>query len=136
MDAKLLPGGRLGGLVLEIELNGVEDAVDELSSFEGRKATGYLKSFVDDNGMWGVFKKELVNGKAKNVAVDNGHSFDTPMLSTGADAVVDRVPLAQSAVYDVVGKGVRFLVDVRLTELVPVIGSRKILRIGHDVCCK
>src|SRR5688572_8197343 len=58
------------------------------------------------------------------------------MLGASSDTVINGVQLTNGAVYNVVGKGMRLLVDIRFAEFFPVIGGRKILRVRHDVGCK
>src|SRR5687768_14577460 len=88
----------------EVELDGVEDAVDELGGFEGGEAAGYLKGFVYDDCVRCVLVEEFINGQAENVAVDHGHPFDPPVLGACADLVVDGGEVAESPMDQVVGE--------------------------------
>ena len=71
----------LGSLLIQVTLDGVEDAVDELGRFECREAARYFESLVYRDGARGGFVKKLVNGEPEDVPIDGGHAIDAPMLS-------------------------------------------------------
>ena len=56
--------------LIEIAFDGVQNAVDELGSFEGRKAAGDFERFVDGHGARSGFVKKFVNGEPEDVAID------------------------------------------------------------------
>ena len=71
----------LRSLLIQITLDGVEDAVDELGRFESREAARYFERFIYRDGARGGFVKKLVNGEPEDVPIDRGHAVDAPMLS-------------------------------------------------------
>src|SRR5215472_6452173 len=67
-------------LLVKIALDSVEDTVDELGGFVSRKATGNFQRFIDRYGAGRGFEKEFVDGEPENIAIDDGHARDAPVL--------------------------------------------------------
>ena len=77
-------------LLVEISLDGIEYAVDELRGFVSREATRDLERFIDCYGAWCRFVKKLVDGEAQDVAIDDRHARDAPVFGARADAFVEQ----------------------------------------------
>ena len=75
-------------LLVEVALDGVEDAVYELCCFVSGKTAGNLECLVDCNCARRGFVKKLVHGEAQDIAIDNCHSRDAPVFGARADALV------------------------------------------------
>jgi hypothetical protein len=74
----------------EVAGYGVEDSVEEVDGLGGGVAAAYFQGFVDDDGGGGVGVAEhLGYGGADEVAVDDGHALDAPVLGVGFDESVD-----------------------------------------------
>ena len=76
---------RLGEALLEeVAGDGVEDAVEEVDGLGSGVAAGDFEGLVDDDGDGGVGEAEhLGDGGAEQVAVDDGHALDAPVLRSG-----------------------------------------------------
>src|SRR6266404_7824531 len=67
-------------LLIQIALDGVEDAVDELGGFVSREAAGNFESFVDGDGARCRLVQKLINGKPQNIAIDDRHTRNAPVF--------------------------------------------------------
>lgn len=121
------------GFALEIEFDRVEYAIDELRGLKGRKTPCDLKSFIYHHRVRRVFEKEFVNREAENVTVNDRHSLNTPMLGPGPYLIVQRRDVSERAVYKFVREGAEAVVEVRITEFVPVALGCKIGRIADHI---
>src|SRR5436305_3041562 len=72
-------------LFVEVALDGIEDAVDELCGFVGREATGDFERFVDGDGARRRLMQEFIDGEAQDVAINDSHARDAPVLSARLD---------------------------------------------------
>src|SRR6266508_2309457 len=84
-------------LLIQVTLDGVENTVDELRSFVSREAASYFQGFVDGDRARGRFVKEFVDGKAKNIAVDNRHAGNAPVFRARTYALVEGLEMHQSS---------------------------------------
>ncbi len=74
----------------EVAGDGVEDSVEEVDGFGGGVATADFEGFVDDDGGGSVGEADhLGDGGADEVAVNDGHALDAPVLGVGFDEGVD-----------------------------------------------
>ena len=79
----------------------------------GGVAAGDFEGLVDDDGGGGVGEAEhLGDGGAEEVAVDDGHALDAPVLGVGFDEGVDLVAAGGGDAVDVFGEAAGFGVDV------------------------
>src|SRR5687767_11454794 len=70
--------------------NAVQYPIDKLRRFPGTEAPGNLYRFVDDDGLWSFpVVKKFLGGKSKKIAIDPGHSIQTPVLGMALDQDVD-----------------------------------------------
>src|SRR3981081_728836 len=77
-------------LLEEVACDGVENSVEEVDGLGGGVAAADFEGFVDDDGGWGVgVADHLGDGGADEVAVDDGHALDAPVLGVGFDEGVD-----------------------------------------------
>src|SRR5262249_49754855 len=77
-------------LFVEVALDGVEDAVDELCGFVGREAASDFERLVDGYGARRRFVEKLVHCQAQNIAIDDGHARNAPVFRTRANAIVEQ----------------------------------------------
>jgi hypothetical protein len=92
---------------------GVEDSVEEVDGLGGSIAAGYFETLVDDDGPWGhgVFE-EFGDGCAKEVAVDDGHALDAPVLGVGLNNGVDLWLAGSGDAVEVFGEAAGLCIDV------------------------
>src|SRR5262245_20699329 len=99
-----LPCSGAGGL-LEAPLDGVQDAVDELSGLLAPEALGDLDGLVDDHGGRGLgLVEELVDGDTEDVAVHRRHSLEAPVLRRLPDEAVDADRVGDRTANDALGE--------------------------------
>src|SRR5829696_5227301 len=110
----------LRALAVEVALDGVEDAVDELRGLVGREAARDLQRLVDGDRARRLLVEELVDGHAQDVPVHDGHARDAPVLGARADALVDLFEVRERAHGEAGRELARALVHLRLAQLVPV----------------
>src|ERR1700722_16336043 len=111
----------------EVAGYGVEDSVEEVDGLGGGVAAGYFEGLVDDDGGGGGGGAEHVgDGGADEVAVDDGHALDTPVLGVGFDEGVDLLLAGGGDAMEVFGEasglGV-YLVDGGPEELANLFGG-------------
>src|SRR5688572_21864283 len=124
----------VGGIgLLQVELDRIENAVDELRSFKRRKSPGDLKCLVDHYSVRRVFEKKLVNRKPKHVSVNYRHPFDAPMLRSGSYPIVDLLKILDRAVDQLVREIPEPCVEVGVAKFFPIIVGRKILTPANDI---
>src|SRR5262245_40469252 len=86
--AYLTGGAYSGGTQLPIDP--VEHTIDEATRFAGAELLRDLDGFVDgDLGRHARLAEQLVHGDAQNVAVDDGHTLQIPVLRRLRDDGVD-----------------------------------------------
>src|SRR6266436_10435036 len=74
----------------EVASDGVEDSVEEVDGLGGGVAAADFEGLVDDDGGGGVGEADhLGYGGADEVAVDDCHALDAPVLGVGFDEGVD-----------------------------------------------
>ena len=76
--------------VFQISADAVENPIDELHRFGAGKLARNLDGFIDDYGtrrLW--ITQKLRNGGTKDVAIDGGHPFHTPVLGVTLDQGID-----------------------------------------------
>ena len=111
----------------EIAGYGVEDSVEEVDGLGGGIAAGYFEGLVNDDGGGGVGEAEhLGYGGADEVAVDDGHALDAPVLGVGLDEGVDLLLPGGGYAVEIFGKtsslGV-YVVDGGPEEFADFVGS-------------
>src|SRR5437868_7758002 len=88
---------RLGRFDIEIALNRVENAVDELSCFVSRETARDFQSFVDRDRPRRRFLQKFVNREAEQIAIDQRHPRDAPMFGARTDAFVNFFEVREGA---------------------------------------
>ncbi len=97
----------------EVSGDGVEDTVEEVDGLGCGVATAYFEGLVDDDGGWSVgVADHLGDGGADEVAVDDGHALDAPVLRVGFDEGVDLGLAGGGDAVDVFGEAAGFGIDV------------------------
>src|SRR5258708_7053159 len=77
-------------LLEQIAGDGVEDSVEEVDGLGGGVAAAYFEGLVNDDGGGGVgVADHLGDGSADEVAVDDSHALDAPVLGVRFDEGVD-----------------------------------------------
>src|SRR5882724_1623868 len=95
----------------EFFVNAIEQAVDEPARLLGAELLGDLDGFVDRDLRRHVrHPQELVDGEPKDVAVDDGHPIEIPVLGELHDGVVDLRLIRLRAPDERVGKRTRVVV--------------------------
>src|SRR5260370_21977031 len=93
--------------------DGVDDPVEEVDGFGGGVATADFEGFVDDDGGGSVGEADhLGDGGADEVAVDDGHALDAPVLGVGFDEGVDLFLACGGDAMEVFGEASGLGVDV------------------------
>src|ERR1700729_2228671 len=78
--------GSAEALLEKVAGDSVEDSVEEGDGLGCGIAAGDVEGLVDDDGCGSVGKAEhLGDGGAEEVAVDDGHALDAPVLSVSFD---------------------------------------------------
>src|SRR5580704_15381292 len=89
----------------QIAGDSVEDSVEEVDGLWGGISAAYFERFVDDDGGGGVgVADHRGDGGADEVAVDDGHAFDAPVLGVRFDEGVDLFLAAGGHAMEVFGE--------------------------------
>src|SRR5260221_5637325 len=98
--------------------NAVEDAVDELRRLIRAEFLGDLDGLIDDDELRRiVLVEELVNGHTHDVAVDDGHARETPVLRLRLNHVVERFQVLDGSLKDLRRELARVRLDRKSTRL-------------------
>src|SRR5260370_23901504 len=93
--------------------DGVEDSVEEVDGLGGGVAAADFEGFVNDDGGWGVGEADhLCDGSADEIAVNDGHAFDAPVLGVRFDEGVDLFLARGGDAMEVFGEASGLGVDV------------------------
>src|SRR5262249_10961594 len=83
------------GGIFEIALDGVEYAVDKLCRLVSRETPCNLERFVDGYRLGGLWlEKKFVDCEPDEVAVDDCHARDAPMLSAHLDPLINGIEMS------------------------------------------
>src|SRR5687768_2877484 len=114
----------------QFPVDAVQDSVDEATRLGGPELLGDLDGLVDgDLAGHARLEEQLVDGQPQDVAIDDGHAVQVPVLGALRDALVDLALLSLGALDEGVGKGTSLVVD-RVT--CPEVGLER-TRVGGAV---
>jgi hypothetical protein len=116
-------------LLVQVSLDGVEDAVDELRRLVGGEAPGDFERFVDGDGARRRLVQELVDGQPQDIAIDDGHTRDAPVLCARAYALVQLRKVRERSRSQPRRKLARRRLRILVTQLRPV-RAHKLVRTG------
>src|ERR1041385_739378 len=115
-------------LFVEVSLDGVENAVDELRGFVRREAACDLESFVDRYRARRWLVKKFVDGEAQDIAIDDGHTRDTPVFGARTDAFVEQFEVGKRSRGEPGSELPGCCVEIGLSQLSPVTSDHFVRR--------
>src|SRR5580704_6235374 len=97
----------------EVAGDGVEDSVEEVDGLWGGVAAADFEGFVDDDGGRSVGEAEHLGDRGTDeVAIDDGHALDAPVLGVGLDEGVDLFLADGGNAVEIFGEAAGFGIDV------------------------
>src|SRR5262245_38820235 len=118
----------------ELFVNAIQQAVDEPARLLGAELLGDLDGLVDRDLRRHVRRVEqLVDRKPENVAVDDGHPVEVPVLRELRDRVIDLRLVRLGAEGERVGEGARVVVDRMARPELLVVRARIVVAVEVEL---